>query len=301
VAFPEVCNNGIDDDNNGLTDCDDPACATSASCAGRCTSASSLSCNTPLVGQRTDGTGSTSRIGPPDYSCTFGSYPAPERAHRLFPTAGDTVFLEAYGFDANLGLFLVAVNSGKSCDATLACTAASDVAGLDPEVLKFTAAANKDYYVIVDGATAGSYSLVARCASAELCNPTIAIQAGQTISGTTATSAPNVTQALAQDAATEYSCRSTIHLGPEAAYMFTPTTTGSYRVDVTNLSGNVSLFVLSGPACGTTCLDPTSQSVNATTQPETVTFSAVADTTYYFVVDSFNSTPLTFDISVTAL
>lgn len=25
-SYNEICNNGVDDDNNGLIDCDDPAC-----------------------------------------------------------------------------------------------------------------------------------------------------------------------------------------------------------------------------------------------------------------------------------
>ncbi|MFO1518815.1 MAG: Calx-beta domain-containing protein [bacterium] len=32
VSPPEICNNGIDDNNNGLTDCADPACSTDPSC-----------------------------------------------------------------------------------------------------------------------------------------------------------------------------------------------------------------------------------------------------------------------------
>lgn len=32
VAFPEICNNGIDDDNDGLVDCDDPDCTANAHC-----------------------------------------------------------------------------------------------------------------------------------------------------------------------------------------------------------------------------------------------------------------------------
>jgi hypothetical protein len=32
-AITEICNNGIDDDGNGLVDCADPSCVTSASCA----------------------------------------------------------------------------------------------------------------------------------------------------------------------------------------------------------------------------------------------------------------------------
>src|SRR5205814_305363 len=31
----ETCNNGVDDDGNGLTDCFDPACAADAACAGK--------------------------------------------------------------------------------------------------------------------------------------------------------------------------------------------------------------------------------------------------------------------------
>jgi len=31
-SFPEVCNNGIDDDNDGLTDCEDPDCTESSDC-----------------------------------------------------------------------------------------------------------------------------------------------------------------------------------------------------------------------------------------------------------------------------
>lgn len=40
----EICNNGIDDDNNGLTDCDDPACSSDPSCVdpGTCDAPTNL-------------------------------------------------------------------------------------------------------------------------------------------------------------------------------------------------------------------------------------------------------------------
>lgn len=300
VGSPENCTNGIDDDLDGFTDCNDSDCVNAPACVGICENSGPITCGAALVAQRTDGSGSTSRLGPPAYGCTSTNYPGPERAHLLQVPAGQTVFLEAYGLDADVGLFLVGVNKSLPCHADFACTV-SDVPGTAPEALSFTSTAGRDYYVIVDGATAATYSLVAQCSSPSLCKPTRAIEAGQTIAGTTALAEPNVTQVLASSSASAYSCIGSIMTGPEATFMFTPTVSGSYKVDLTNLTGNLNLIVLSGPACGTTCVTATSYSINPTTQAESVTFTATAGTTYYFAIDSFSTAVTTFDLTVTAL
>ena len=36
-VYPEICDNGIDDDGDGLIDCVDPDCSTAANCQGACT------------------------------------------------------------------------------------------------------------------------------------------------------------------------------------------------------------------------------------------------------------------------
>ncbi|MEL7003616.1 MAG: GEVED domain-containing protein [Bacteroidota bacterium] len=49
-AFPEICDNGIDDDNDGLVDCEDPDCSASASCGiSSEIYSSSFACNQSIV------------------------------------------------------------------------------------------------------------------------------------------------------------------------------------------------------------------------------------------------------------
>jgi hypothetical protein len=308
-----VAGGGTGGDTGGASACDGPCpvddcsgdlaiacaredCRADSRCSGMCSTAHILSCGDSLVDQRTDGPGSTDRIGPPPYSCVAGTYDGPERAHRLDVDPGQYVIVQAYDLDTDAALFLVDVLESTDCRADFACSAFSDAPGTSAELVTFTSQGGRSIHAIVDSASASvGYSLAVRCSPASGCRAARGIEAGQSIDASNALGSANVTQVLSL-----YSCSGANHLGPEAAYLFTPSATGTYRVDLTNLTGNLSLFIVAG-TCGTTCLSPTSYSVSATTQPESVTFEATAHESYYIVIDSFNTTPTGYTLSVTAL
>jgi hypothetical protein len=278
-----------------LGDCLDPSCRTDSICGGTCAPAATLECGTVLTPQSTDGPGSTERLAPPAYSCYAEDLPGPEMAYRFTGDPGQRVFISAHGLTDEAALFLVNVVEGSDCRANFACAVASDHPGTEPEVVTFMAAAGRDYFAIVDGPAPVSYSIAVACSSPGGCIAARGIEAGQTITSSNEPSLTNVTQAVGL-----YSCHQSDHSGPEAAFLFIPTAAGDYQAQLTNLSGNVNLFIIKDE-CGPTCLTETSRSVHASTQDESVTFTADAHVPYYIVVDSFTTSVVTFTLSLTAL
>jgi hypothetical protein len=294
-AARESCSNGIDDDADGRKDCFDSDCRDDAACAGKCSDAESLPCDAVLKDQSTLLPGATQRIAPPSYGCNGKSLPGPEYAYRFTGPADKDVFVELYETGSDLSVFVIDVTAGEPCDAANACLVAGAAAsGNLPEAVAFTRAAGHEYYVVVDGSDSASFALSVQCSTVGGCSPARAIQAGQTLSASNELgSGPNVTQKLET-----YSCAGGAHTAPEAAFMFTPTLTASYRIDLTNFSSNLNLFVVAAPNCSSLCLSPTS----ASTGPggtESVVLDASAGTTYYIVVDGFATS--VFDLTVTEL
>jgi hypothetical protein len=290
---PEICDNSSDDDGDGRTDCFDRDCDASAACAGKCNDNSTLRCNVVRAGDNTGATGATQRIA--SYDCLPGDRAGPELAYRFSGSAGDRVFVELYGLGDNLGLFLADAATGAQCVGATGCIAAADDAmGTSPEALSFSPIAGRDYFLIVDGARAAGYSISVQCSSGTGCSPARAIEAGQTIDTSNTAGPLNVTSNI-----TSYSCGGSDLTAPEAAFMFTPVSSGDYRVTVDNPTTNLQLFILAAPNCNSTCLHATSRSTNPASQNEAVTITATANRTYYIVVDGYGVG--NFRLGVTAL
>ncbi len=104
---------------------------------------------------------------------------------------------------------------------------------------------------------------------------------------------PDATQQL-----DTYSCSGAYYGGKELVYAFTAAGNGDVTVELTELTGDFDLFVLSnGAGCdGGNCVD---SSTNAGTGDEQVTFPASAGETYYFSVEDYDGNGGTFTISVT--
>ncbi len=298
VPNGEICDNGVDDDNDGRVDCFDTDCLTSTACAGRCMDAASVGCDVTVLSQNTGATGSTQRIAPPSYSCTTASMPGPEYAYKFTGTAGQNVFVEAYGLSGDVAVMAVDVATGAQCTASTSCAKAGNAnSNANPEAIGFTSAAGRDYYIVVDGPSAQAYSLSVQCSTTGGCFPARAIQAGQTISASNAVGQGNTTN----DAIESYSCGSWAESGPEAAFIFTPTESGSYEVDLTSLSNDCDLYVLSANNCDGTCFSSYSYSDDYGTNPESVTFTATANKSYFIVVDGYSGNVCSFNLSVTKL
>jgi hypothetical protein len=291
----ENCSDGVDDDSDGKTDCDDTDCGSDPACGGECAEAAVLPCDAVRTDKNSAASGATNRIGPPLYNnCNTAELPGPEFAYRFTGDPGRDVFIQLYGLDRNLDVMLVDAAEGAICDASRECTTAGNAYNdTKPEALAFAASPGRSYFVIVDGPAPAQYSLSIACSQVGGCKPSRAIEAGQTIQATTTLgSASNVTQNVIT-----YSCATGNRAGPEAAFFFTPTEAGNYTVHLDNLSANVDLFVLGLPNCNGTCATGSSASVNNARQPESVTFAASAHTSYYIVVDGAG--PASFDLSVT--
>jgi hypothetical protein len=208
------------------------------------------------------------------------------------PTA--QTFVEVYGQSADVGAFVADFAPGAQCDATSSCTSFSDVSGTQPEALTFTPRVGRDYYLIVDGPAEAAFNVALHCSTGSTCRPARAIAAGQTIVSDNMAGRPGVTNAQIT-----YFCQGGSHTAPETSFLFTPATSGSYRIDLTNQSASLTLFVVDGPDCNTTCSSAATCSRSPAGGDESCTLSGEAHKSYFIVVDGFN--PGTFTLGVTRL
>jgi hypothetical protein len=303
VPDAEICDNGVDDDLDGKVDCFDADCLTDASCAGVCSNAATAGCDVYLTAQNSGATGSTQRIAPPAYSCVAGSFSGPEYAYKLTAPADQDVFVEAYRLGGDVGIFVVDTPTGGQCTASTSClTYGNQFTDTRPEALGFTTQAGRDYYLVVDGASAQNYSLSVQCSTKGGCFPARPIAAGMSFAASSA-SGPNVTP----NRVNKYTCVSFNNTGPEAAWFFTPTVTATYRVLVSNLDSDCDLFITSANNCdgtcltGTTCNPSTCHSSKLNKQNEQVDFLAQANQSYFVVVDGWDGNVCNFTISLAQL
>lgn len=188
------CGDGLDDDQNGLTDCADPLCAAAEGCQGtqvetQCEDtidsdgdgatdcddadcAEALACiqtcafTPPAVacgfsqGASTNSGASTAT----DYPCGPSS-PGPEIAYRFKPQTAGVVTATLASGSAGARLYALR-DQGFGC-APLTCETMDEAQSDDPAQIKFVAAVGQTWYLVVDGATAGQgvqYSLSVECA-----------------------------------------------------------------------------------------------------------------------------------------
>ncbi|MEZ4265665.1 MAG: hypothetical protein R3F39_04750 [Myxococcota bacterium] len=187
------CGDGLDDDQNGLTDCADPLCASVGECQGVLVE---TQCEDKLD---SDGDGATDcedsdcadalaciqtcAFTPPAVSCGFTqgattnsgastatdypcgpSSPGPEIAYRFKPQAAGLVTVTLSSGSAGARLYVLR-DQGFGC-APLTCEAMDEAEAADPASVKFVAAAGQTWYLVVDGAVAGQgvqYSLSVAC------------------------------------------------------------------------------------------------------------------------------------------
>jgi hypothetical protein len=95
-----------------------------------------------------------------------------------------------------------------------------------------------------------------------------------------------------------YSCAGWMNTGSEVAYTFIAATSGDVTFDLTALTADLDLFVLSGaPACGPTSCVAVSGAGGFT--PESVTVAVTAGETYYVLADGYGAAT-TSDFMLTA-
>lgn len=148
----ERCSDPWDDDGNGLTNCDDPACYAAGIDAcragGACATLTRLTCAAGTL----DGTSYSGLARIDDLPCIDHSTPGPEASYRFVAeTSGShTVTITETAAEPLLDLVVTpaAPATGGACDIE-ACQAATRSG--TSQTVTFDAVAGQTYYVIVDG------------------------------------------------------------------------------------------------------------------------------------------------------
>ncbi len=166
----EICDNGIDDRHNGLTDCDDPQCFDHPACEP-CEPAGELFCGDVLNGSLMH-PDATDRED--SYGCSPLDFSGREFTYLLQPTclmeveimvitrtpsSGPSDFIQLYGFA------LKDENDRCEPDKCIAMGTPQDRGSRSETQFKFTVMYDEVYYVVIDGLEGdeGSYELYVTC------------------------------------------------------------------------------------------------------------------------------------------
>ena len=165
-----VCDDGLDDDDDGLIDCADSTdCLGTEACpVPHCQPDWTLTCGSGDTWWNY-GSGSTDLIDA--YACTPYDQSGPEYAYTFVAPIDGDVKVALTGVSADLDLMILEAGAENQC-LPANCVAAGDLEGDDS--VTFTAKAGTTYYVVVDGynGNEGSYSITLACpgAAETLCN-----------------------------------------------------------------------------------------------------------------------------------
>ena len=135
------CADSLDDDADGLVDCDDPDCGSANACqVGTCIPARLIDCG-DTDAWNNGGAGSWTLVD--TYSCTGWNESGPEVTYLFQPAVDASVTVELANMNADLDVF-VAQDGGAGCQGT-ACAAFGNTSAT------FSVQAGEDWYVTVDG------------------------------------------------------------------------------------------------------------------------------------------------------
>jgi hypothetical protein len=176
VACGEFCANGIDDEPDGLTDCDDPDCASLPTCqgVGACEPVADIGCLDTVSG-RLGGEGSTNQVDSyPSGPCVGADYQGPELAWRFVPDCDGVgharlrVSAAANPTRPRIDVFVLRANDLDQCIAATGCVAKGIITWIGQwgtaEAL-FLVDAGETYFLVADGqlGAVGDFSLEAIC------------------------------------------------------------------------------------------------------------------------------------------
>ena len=313
------CTDGVDEDGDGSTDCSDSDCGGDDACGvSSCIPAWTLGCGSVDYSATYAGGSTNAETTYP--SCNPFDYPADEYTYAFTaPSSGEvSVALSNTSVDVDV---MVLADTDGSCSASQ-CVAWGDSA------VSFDAVAGQTYYLVVDGynGAQGSFTIDLVCESAaptteSACTGGVDDDGdGQTdcedsdCLGTSPdcqpactpdnNSASFLTCPSDQDAwnnggsgstniIESYSCVPWGYPGPEYIYTYTATTTGPVTVSETDDTDNLDLLVLENKGLGcnpASCVD---------WHGDTVTWDAVAGTTYYIVVEGYQGTSADYQLQFT--
>ena len=155
----EICGTGIDEDDNGLTDCDDPACRDLPMCTGigQCEPISPLECGARVDGDLEAETATDQVSSYPN--CRDGNYAGPEQAWSFFPECVGFVDVrvrlgQEVPVGTRLDVFIVPEDDMGKCIPQSRCMNYGIMRQGQAQVLFRTDVA-RTYFIVVDGQSGG--------------------------------------------------------------------------------------------------------------------------------------------------
>jgi hypothetical protein len=319
-AVETNCADGIDDDQDGATDCADSDCSSTTVCAPpACVAGYQLTC-----GQSDSWAnyyfGSTNVISNYLGCSNNDAYPAPEYTYKFVAATSGKVTVSMTAKTADTDLILIGGSSG-TCSSSQ-CLAYDVGAG----TLTFDAVSGSTYYFVVDGfnGAQGTYTIAVDCQTTaiEICNDGSDNDSDGATDcedsdcfGVSSSCQPACTPdkvELAQlkcptdkdsfqndgsgstNVITGYSCNTFNYSGNEYAYTFVATADGPVTVTLANetaANGDTDVIVLHDTGLG---CNPASC---MTTGTSSATFDAKAGQTYYIVIDGYQGANGSYDLA----
>ena len=253
--------------------------------SGWCDEATVITCGDYLPNETTIGAGNQLTSYPGASSLSFLG---PDRVYAFEKTtAGDLqVGLEIMTSGLNMDLFLI---RGDCNNYTVVGASTHSNNQTNNEGIVINDAPNGTYYIVVDQLSAGiggNYRLELSCGYLD-CSDRVPLTCGVTYNGT---------NLGGNDDVSTYTCGPTLNVennGPEIVHSFTTTEAGLVTIDLTGLSANLELFLLS--ECSRRSGLQYSQ--NAGTSDEQIVRHLPAGT-YYVVVDGYNGAVSNYSLTV---
>ncbi len=253
--------------------------------SGWCDEATVISCGDYLPNESTIGAGNQIMSYP---GATGALMQGPDRVYVFEKTsAGDLqVGLEIMTPGLNMDLFLL---TGDCGNYTVVGSSTFSNNATNNEGIVLEDAPNGTYYIIVDQGAAGvggNYRMELSCGYLD-CSQSVPLSCGVPYNGTNAGGTDDVST---------YTCGPQLNVennGPEIVHTFTTTESGIVTIDLTNLSSNLELFLLS-ECSRRSCLQ---FSQNSGTSNEQIVRNLPAGT-YYVVVDGYNGAISNYNLTV---
>ncbi|MEL6392420.1 MAG: Kazal-type serine protease inhibitor domain-containing protein, partial [Bacteroidota bacterium] len=250
-----------------------------------CDEAISISCGDFLPNETTIGSGNQITYYP---GATSAAMIGPDRVYVFQKTtAGDLqIGLEIMTPGLDMDLFLL---TGPCDDYHVIGSSTTSNTVTNNEGILLEDAPVGTYYIVVDQQAAGQggdYRLELSCGYLD-CSQTVELACGDTYTGTNLNGNDDVSL---------YTCGNVYNVennGPEIVHSFTLLESGPVTIDLTGLSANLELFLLS--ACDrSACLQ---YSQNPGTSDEQIVRNLPAGT-YYIVVDGYNGAVSDYELSI---
>lgn len=282
----EQCDNGTDDDADGLVDCEDPGCAGHPVCT--CPINGRLGCDATLATTNSVGASTVDT-----YSCSQYPLTGPEAVYSFTPNEDGQVTVRVTGLTADVDLVITDGSSG-SCEPDATCWSSSN-GGTTDESVTFDAFGGVTYTAVVDGydGAVADFEISTTCPAPTGGGECLAqqepLRCDEVVEGSNYGFTNDVQN---------WNCVDWMTTGPEAIYEFTPTADQQVTLSLTGLAADLDLFVSDkvGEGCSEdACV---ASSGRADLDDEELTFEALAGVTYMVVVDGFSGNTSDFDLAV---